>query len=140
MSGRFEILSDFPSDVVAVSGHGRIDSACYEDTLVPAIERDLASEDTAKLLSVLEDDFEGFTAGAAWDDAKIGFTHLHDFARIALVTDVDWLRKGAKLFAPLLRARFSSSPSTSTTPPESGSSTPPTPQPSAASMDALRGV
>jgi hypothetical protein len=47
--------------------------------------------------------FEGFTAGAMWDDARFGLMHLGDFLKIAFVTDVEWLRMSMKLFSPLLR-------------------------------------
>ncbi|MDF1873747.1 STAS/SEC14 domain-containing protein [Vannielia sp.] len=104
MSGHFDILTGYPPDVLAVAGHGKIDRACYEEQLIPAIKEIVHKEGKVKLLYILGADFEGFSAGAAWDDTKLGLLHLHDFARIALVTDKKWVRKGAKLFAPLMAA------------------------------------
>jgi len=104
-SGRFEILDGYPADVVAVSAHGRIDRAAYEQTLIPLIEKTVKTEGKANLFYRIGEDFTGFSAGAAWDDAWVGLMHLGDFVRIAVVTDVEWIRLGIKLFAPLMRGR-----------------------------------
>jgi len=50
----------------------------------------------------LGEDFDGWTVGAAWDDTKLGLLHLADFSRIALVSDIEWIRRVTKLFAPFL--------------------------------------
>jgi len=104
MSGHFEILDGFPADVLAVSAHGRIGRESYEKTLMPAIDEAVAREGKVKLFYLLGEDYDGFTVGAAMDDARLGLFHLHDFARIAVVTDVDWIRGAAHLFGPLLEA------------------------------------
>ncbi|MBS8227022.1 STAS/SEC14 domain-containing protein [Vannielia litorea] len=104
MPDGFTILPDTPPNVLAVAGHGIIDAAAYEEVLRPALEARLERHDTIRLLYILEEDFEGFTAGAAISDARLGFSHLHDFARIALVTDADWVTHAVRLFAPLIQA------------------------------------
>lgn len=101
-NGYFEVLSTYPADVVAVQAHGYITGAAYEETLMPLIEERIRAEGKVKLLYIMGPDFEGFTAGAAWDDAKLGLMHLGDFARLAVVSDVDWIRMGVKMFAPLI--------------------------------------
>lgn len=104
MQGHFEILDGFGPDVVALSAKGLIDAAAYEGELIPLVEKRIAAEGKVKLLYVLGDAFEGFTAGAAFNDAKVGMMHLADFARIAVVTDSEWVRLGMHMFAPLVRA------------------------------------
>jgi hypothetical protein len=104
MSGHLEILPGFPPDVLAVAAHGRIDGKSYDETLVPALEAVIEKEGKAKLFYLLGEDFERFTAGAAWDDARLGVLHLHDFARIAVVTDTSWIRGAVSVFGPLVRA------------------------------------
>lgn len=101
--GGFEVLQGFPADVVAVSAHGRITAQDYETVLVPLVTRTAKAEGKVKLFYMLGSEFGGVTAGAAWDDAKLGLLHLGDFARIAVVTDIEWIRLGVKMFAPLLR-------------------------------------
>jgi len=103
-SGKFEVLGGYPADVVAVSAHGRIDRAAYEETLMPLVEERIKAEGKVNLLYEIGEAFEGYTAGAMWDDAKLGLMHLADFAKIAVVTDVEWIRLGIKMFAPMMRA------------------------------------
>ena len=37
-----------------------------------------------------------------WDDMRFGFSHLTTFSKLALVTDIDWIRTSAKLFGSLM--------------------------------------
>ena len=48
--------------------------------------------DKVRLLYHLSEDFESFSAGAAWDDAKLGLQHWTSFERMAVVTDVGWVK------------------------------------------------
>ena len=102
--GSIEILDGFPKDVVAIEYRGYIDSDDYEKVLIPEIESRIAQEGKVKLLAIIGKDYEGVSAGAAWDDLKFGLLHLGDFPRIALVTDKKGLRKALKIFAPLMRS------------------------------------
>lgn len=101
-SGSFSFLEGFPADVVAVSAHGHITREDYERDLIPRVLGSIRAEGRVKLFYEIGPDFSGFSAGAAWDDAKLGFLHLSDFARIAVVTDHEWIRLGTKIFAPLI--------------------------------------
>ena len=104
-SGHFEVLDGFPDDVVAVSAKGRIDHDAYAKELHPMVDASVADDGKVKLFYVLGPEFEGFTAGAAWEDTKLGLSHWSDFERVAVVTDVGWVEMGVKLFAPLMRGR-----------------------------------
>ncbi|MEK6205359.1 MAG: STAS/SEC14 domain-containing protein [Amylibacter sp.] len=42
-----------------------------------------------KLLYWCGKEFEGFTAGAMWDDTRFGLMHLGGFLKIAFVTGVE---------------------------------------------------
>ena len=46
-------------------------------------------------------EFEGYTAAALIDDAVFGLKHMRDFERIAVVTDIGWIRDGVGLLAHL---------------------------------------
>ena len=98
----FEILEGYADDVLAIAAHGRITRADYETVLMPAFEEKLRAEGKVKMLVVFGKDFTGYSPGAAWDDAKFGFLHLGDFAGLAVVSDVEWLRLGVKALAPLI--------------------------------------
>ena len=43
-------------------------------------------------------DYVGLDPGAVWEDTKVGFSHLRDWERAAMVTDVEWMRHAAKFF------------------------------------------
>lgn len=105
-TGNFEILSGYPADVVAISAIGRIDQTAYEKTLIPLFEETLKREGKVNILSVLGPDFKGITAGAAYEDAKFGLTHLSDFARFAVVTDIEWVRVAVNMFSPFMHKRM----------------------------------
>jgi hypothetical protein len=47
-------------------------------------------------------EFEGFTAGAAWADAKIGLRSMRLFEGCAIVSDIGWIRESAQLIGFLL--------------------------------------
>lgn len=102
-TGRFTLLEGFAADVLAVEAHGKIDHTAYVRDLIPALETRLAAAGRLKMLYALGEDFEGFTAGAMFEDGKVGLLHLGDFARVAVVSDVGWIRAGVQLFAPLIR-------------------------------------
>jgi hypothetical protein len=62
----------------------------------PKIEGLMA--DGSKLRLVVElHDFEGWTAGALWEDTKFATKHFHDIERLAVVGDARW-EKGVTVF------------------------------------------
>ncbi len=97
-----EILSGFPADVLALSATGHVTRADYEQVVIPAVERQIKAEGRVKLFYRLGPEFQGLSAGAALEDAKLGLLHIGDLARVAVVTDVDWIRAGVRMFSPLI--------------------------------------
>ena len=91
----FEVIEGLADGVVGFSAVGKIGDDDYETTLIPAIDDAVAQYGKVALLMVLGEDFDGYTFGAAVDDARLGFRHVSSFRRIALVTDNEWLRNGA---------------------------------------------
>ena len=103
-SGRFEILDGYPDDVIAFKAEGEITRENYEETLIPLAEEKIKAHKKIKLLYWIGEGFESFSAGAMWDDARFGLTHLGDFSKVAVVSDVEWVRQSVKFFAPLMPA------------------------------------
>ena len=101
-SNQQELLDGYNADVLAVAALGKITREDYEEVLIPVFESLTRDEGKAKLLFIFGDDFAGYSAGAAWDDAKFGCLHLRDIAALAVVSDKAWLRFGVKTFAPLI--------------------------------------
>jgi hypothetical protein len=97
------IIAGTPENLVIAIGHGKITADDYEKVLIPAIEEKLYSHKKIRLLYQLADDFHGFSAGAIWDDAKIGLGHTTEFEAIAVVTDVHWIIKTVEFFSFFMR-------------------------------------
>ena len=96
-----EILPGFPDDVLAVAGSGEVSEDDYRKVLVPAVAEKLKNHKTVRLIYHLGERFTGFTAGAMWEDTKLGISRWSHWGRIALVTDVSWIAQAVRLFAPL---------------------------------------
>lgn len=77
---------------------GHIVRADYEDVLIPAIEAATADHERLRALVVFDDSFTGYDVSAAWADAKLGLSHWSGFDRVALATDVGWIKATARTF------------------------------------------
>jgi hypothetical protein len=95
-------IAGLPEDVIGLDFRGLITSQDYSVTLVPLVQDKLKNHNKIKLICVLGDYFDGYSAGAIWDDVRFGLGHLTTFSRLAIVTDEDWLRHGAKFFGLLM--------------------------------------
>ena len=51
---------------------------------------------------MLGPDWDGYTAGAMFDDAKLGIEHLKAWKRFAIVSDAAWVHHLAKVFSLLV--------------------------------------
>jgi hypothetical protein len=98
------LMDGLPDDTVGISVRGVIDAKDYDETIVPAIEAALARHPKIKLLYRVGPEFETFTAGALWSDTRLGIEHLTRFSKVALVTDVPWMRGAVRVFTPLVPA------------------------------------
>jgi SpoIIAA-like len=93
-----ELMSDLPDHVVGIVASGEVTARDYETVLMPAVEDRLGRHGKLRFIYRLDPAFTGFTAGAMWDDAKLGVAHFSAWERIAVVTDVDWIAGAARLF------------------------------------------
>ncbi len=93
-----EVMTDLPDRVLGLRASGEVTADDYKTVLVPAIEEKLTRHKKVRLLYVFGDRFEGYTGGAAWEDAKVGMKHLTSFERVAVVTDIDWIENMIKAF------------------------------------------
>jgi hypothetical protein len=89
-------LTDLPAGVIGFEASGKLQAEDYRDVLLPAVERAAAAGDVRIVIVISE--FDGVTAGAVWEDLRMGIEHMRGWKRIALVTDVDWMRHMTSLF------------------------------------------
>lgn len=97
-----QAIQGFPPTVLAFACKGRITRNDYETVLIPAVEAAMQSPGKARLYYQIDPDFSGIDAGAAWDDFKVGIHHLTRWERIAIITDVDWIRHTIRAFGFLM--------------------------------------
>ena len=95
-------LSEFPNNVIAVACSGRVTAHDYETVLVPAVEQALSQHDKLRLYYEIKPDFAGLEPAAMWDDFKLGVEHFSRWERVAVVTDVEWIRLAVEAFAFLM--------------------------------------
>lgn len=100
-----EHLTNFPENVLAFVCRGRVTKADYDAVLVPAVMGALKTHDRVRLYYETAADFAGIEPGAVWEDMKVGIEHFTRWERIAVVTDVEWIRHTVRLFGFLMPGR-----------------------------------
>ena len=93
------LLQDLPAGVVGFEATGKLTSSDYLEVLGPALDAATASGAKIRIVLVFPEQFGGMEAGAVWQDMKLGLREWRQWERIALVTDVDWMRQGLRIFA-----------------------------------------
>ncbi len=95
-------LTDFPGNILGFMCNGRVTKADYDAVLVPAVRNALRTHDKVRLYYETDADFAGLEAGAMWEDFKIGVEHLTRWERVAVVTDVEWIKYTVRFFSFLM--------------------------------------
>jgi hypothetical protein len=90
-------IDDLPDGVIGFEASGELHAADYRDTLLPAVEAVLERGDKVRIVLVFES-FDGVSGGAMWQDLKLGVGHLTGWKRIALVSDIEWMKHLTSLF------------------------------------------
>jgi hypothetical protein len=94
-----EPLQGLPDGVIGFEATGEIHTDDYQQVLLPAIREVLDRDDERGIrLVMVFPSFEGISAGAGWQDLKMGVEHFTKWKRLALVTDVDWMTHLTTLF------------------------------------------
>jgi hypothetical protein len=97
-----EQLMSFPENVLAFVCNGRVTKADYDAVLVPAVMNALKRNDKVRLYYETAVDFAGIEPGAIWEDFKVGMEHLTRWERVAVVTDVEWIKQTMRFFSFLM--------------------------------------
>jgi SpoIIAA-like len=89
-------LEDMPAGVIGFEASGTLKAEDYRDVVVPALERASASGEVRFVIVIPQ--FDGMSGGALWEDLKVGIDNLRAWKRIALVTDIEWMKHVTRLF------------------------------------------
>jgi SpoIIAA-like len=93
-----ERLKDFPANVLAFVCRGKVSKADYDSVLVPVVNEALKNGGKLRLYYETAGDFS-IEPGAVWEDFKVGMEHLTRWERMAVVTDVDWIKHTMRFFS-----------------------------------------
>jgi hypothetical protein len=91
-----EVMGGMPPGVIGFEASGKLEADDYRKVILPALVQ--AAESGEVRFLIMFRDFQGMTEGAVWQDLKVGVEHLRDWKRIALVTDIEWMRNLTHLF------------------------------------------
>jgi hypothetical protein len=97
-----ERITDLPETVLGFKATGELTGEDYRTVLVPAVEAALEGQEKPRLFYVLGDEVTGFSAGAAWQDTKIGVAHVTKWEKVAVLSDKEWLRHSVNIFGYLI--------------------------------------
>ena len=96
-----ERIADMPAGTIGFRVSGDVDADDYRRVLVPDLTQAVESGQGVRALFVL-DDLDELEPGALWQDTKLGFDsvlkHHRAWTRSAIVTDIEWMVRAAKLF------------------------------------------
>lgn len=92
------VMEGLPDNVLGVEAVGKVTDDDYENVLTPAVKDKLDAHEKIRCIYVLGDEFEGWTLGGMWEDAKLGGGDLRKWEKIAVVTDKDWVGHAVKAF------------------------------------------
>lgn len=93
------ILPNAPDGVLAVKPIGDLTADDYRDVLEPAVDAMLAAHGELRAVIVLGPEWNGTTAGAVWQDLRIGLSKITKWKRCAVVTNRDWIEHATNAFA-----------------------------------------
>lgn len=97
-----EILNGFPPTVMGFACKNHVTKEDYEHVLTPTLAQALADYQKVRLYFQIDPNFAGVEPSALWEDCKLGMKHLFRWDRIAVVTDVEWIRHIFKAFSPMI--------------------------------------
>jgi len=97
----FEFLPEAEGNVIGIKASDKLTDKDYQDFL-PKLEAIFKEQGKGRVLFYMDENFQGWTAGAMWDDARFGLKHRKDFEKLSIVGGSEWIKWGMKLFSPLM--------------------------------------
>ena len=88
-----KVMEGLPDNVLGVEASGKVNDDDYEQVLIPALRKQRDAHTKIRFIYVLGDDFDGWSMGAVWEDAKLGLKDPRAWEKVAIVSDKDWLKR-----------------------------------------------
>ena len=100
----FELIEKNSGKLLEIHLSGKIVKEDYIH-FVPTVERLVKAQGKIRILWDMHD-FNGWTAGAAWEDIKFDAKHFNDIERIAMVGETKWEHVMAIICKPFTTAKI----------------------------------
>jgi hypothetical protein len=97
-----ELIEGLPKNVVGIAASGKVTMQDCRDVLVPAIQKSRKWHDKIRLYYEINSRFPG----SAWEDLDLGLEHTSCCERVAIVTDIGWVRLTVKAVRFLIPAKI----------------------------------
>ncbi|WP_327091748.1 STAS/SEC14 domain-containing protein [Nonomuraea sp. NBC_01738] len=97
-----EPITGLPDGTIGFRAIGEITADDYQGTLLPNLDQALLDHEKVWLLFELGTEFKGYTLDALWADLRLGIEKFAAFERVALVTDLDWVRQAVSALGFLI--------------------------------------
>jgi hypothetical protein len=98
-----QFINDLPEHVVGIHAIGDVSKDDYDRVLAPRLDELVAKQGEINYILVLENTLSNFTAGAWYDELRLGLKHFTKWKKIAVVTDqkgVEWFTNAFKIVIP----------------------------------------
>jgi hypothetical protein len=94
-----QFINDLPDHVVGIRATGEVTKEDLDTVLIPKIDELVKRQGEINYILVLQTPVQNFTAGAWWDDLKVGLKHFTKWNKIAIVTDQKAVEKFTDVFS-----------------------------------------
>ena len=91
-------ILDLEPNIIGFEATGTVTGKDYEEIMIPAIEEKLKTNPKLKFLYYIDAEFEHYELKAMLDDTKIGLKHFNAWEKMAIVTDLHWIKNGVNVF------------------------------------------
>jgi hypothetical protein len=95
-------LQGFPDYILGFVGHGKVTKTDYEEAIAPTLTGALEKHGRIRLYFETGADFAGIDRDAIWEDVSLGLEAFTHWERIAVVTDVEWIKQATRFFSFLM--------------------------------------
>ncbi len=97
-------IEDAPAGkIITLVIAGKLEKVDYEK-FIPELEKFIEQENKIRLVVELRD-FQGFSAGAMWEDTKFGLKHFNDFEKLAVIGNKAWEKAMTAFAKPFTMAK-----------------------------------
>lgn len=83
-------MPDMPAGVLGFEAIGTFDDDDFEDTVEPALRREIAAGRAIRMLYLLGPELREYEGDALADEMKFSARHAASYERVAVVSDQDW--------------------------------------------------